>query len=121
MIQRYHSQRAVVRSVAARIQAKRFQRGKYVIIELRLRRSISIIIPAYNEEKRLPASLEKIKAYLDSQNWDFCEVVVVNDGSRDATEAVARTANARVLANPGNRGKGYSVRHGMLEARGEWA
>lgn len=89
-------------------------------------RSISIIIPAYNEEKRLPATLEKIAAYLDRYEWTFTEVLVVDDGSRDGTAAMAERfaeshPNVRVLRNPGNRGKGYSVRHGMLEAKGEWA
>jgi dolichyl-phosphate beta-glucosyltransferase len=86
-----------------------------------LTRSISIIIPAYNEERRLPKTLETVRAYLDSTRWDFSEIVVVDDGSRDATADVARRAGARVLSNPGNRGKGYTVRHGMLEAKGEWA
>jgi glycosyltransferase involved in cell wall biosynthesis len=86
-----------------------------------LRRSISIIIPAYNEEKRLPSTLERIRQYLDASDWEFAEVVVVDDGSRDGTVAVAEAANVRVLRNPGNRGKGYSVRHGMLEAKGEWS
>lgn len=86
-----------------------------------MRRSISIIIPAYNEEKRLPASLEKIQDYLRRSGWDFSEIVVVNDGSLDGTAELARCAGARVIENPGNRGKGYSVRHGMLEAKGEWA
>jgi glycosyltransferase involved in cell wall biosynthesis len=85
-----------------------------------LRRSISIIIPAYNEEKRLPATLEKIREYLSASKWEFSEVVVVDDGSRDRTKAVACAGGARVVANPGNRGKGYSVRHGMMEARGDW-
>jgi glycosyltransferase involved in cell wall biosynthesis len=86
-----------------------------------LRRSISIIIPAYNEEKRLPASLEAIGRYLRDTSWEFSEIVVVNDGSRDLTADIARKAGARVLENPGNRGKGYSVRHGMLDAKGEWS
>jgi dolichyl-phosphate beta-glucosyltransferase len=86
-----------------------------------LRRSISIIIPAYNEEKRLPATLAAVRAYLDASRWEFAEIVVVDDGSRDATAEVARRAGVRVLQNPGNRGKGYTVRHGMLEARGDWA
>lgn len=86
-----------------------------------MRRSLSIIIPAYNEEKRLPSTLDAVNQYLRSHPWDFAEVVVVNDGSRDATADVARRAGARVLENPGNRGKGYSVRHGMLEAAGDWA
>jgi len=85
-----------------------------------LRRSISIIIPAYNEEKRLPATLSTVKAYLDAASWEFAEVVVVDDGSRDGTVEVARKAGVRVLQNSSNRGKGYSVRHGMLEAKGEW-
>lgn len=53
-------------------------------------------------------------------SWDFSEIVVVDDGSSDATADLAREAGARVLLNPGNRGKGYSVRHGMLEAQGDW-
>jgi len=85
-----------------------------------LRRSISIIIPAYNEETRLPATLRAVCAYLDTTVWDFTEIIVVNDGSTDQTSAVARSGGVRVLDNPGNRGKGYSVRHGVLEARGEW-
>jgi dolichyl-phosphate beta-glucosyltransferase len=86
-----------------------------------LRRSISIIIPAYNEEKRLPYTLARVRQYLAESNWEFSEILVVDDGSRDATAAVAEAAGARVLRNPGNRGKGYSVRHGMLQAKGEWA
>ncbi len=62
-----------------------------------------------------------VKAYLERTPWDFCEVVVVDDGSRDGTAGVAESAGVRVLRNPGNRGKGYTVRHGMMEARGEWA
>ena len=86
-----------------------------------LRRSISIIIPAYNEDRRLPSTLAKIQRYLRQSSWDFAEIVVVDDGSRDATKEVARRSGARLIANPGNRGKGYTVRQGMLEARGEWA
>jgi glycosyltransferase involved in cell wall biosynthesis len=85
-----------------------------------LTRSISIIIPAYNEEKRLPATLNRMRDYLDSSRWDFAEIVVVDDGSRDGTAQVAQYSGVRVLKNPGNRGKGYTVKHGVLEARGEW-
>jgi glycosyltransferase involved in cell wall biosynthesis len=85
-----------------------------------LRRSISIIIPAYNEEKRLPNTLRLIRQYLDNSRWEFSEIVVVDDGSRDATQAVAKSERVRLLANPGNRGKGYAVRHGVLAASGEW-
>jgi glycosyltransferase involved in cell wall biosynthesis len=87
--------------------------------------SLSIVIPAYNEERRLPQSLESILAYIATLPLSFSEVIVVNDGSSDGTAGVAleygrRDARVRLLENPGNRGKGYSVRHGMLEARGEW-
>lgn len=88
-------------------------------------RSLSIIIPAYNEEQRLPGSLETVKTYLDTKVFDFVEVVVVDDGSKDRTaEIVRETAlgdpRVRLVSNPGNRGKGYAVRHGMQEAKGEW-
>jgi dolichyl-phosphate beta-glucosyltransferase len=91
-----------------------------------LTRSISIIIPAYNEQNRLPATLETVIAYLRQAPWAFSEIVVVDDGSADGTVAVAeylraQYASLRVLRNPGNRGKGYAVRHGMRECRGEWA
>ena len=87
--------------------------------------SLSIVIPAYNEEGRLGATLERVHSYLQSGAWSFVEILVVDDGSSDRTVAVAeafsgKIANLRVLRNPGNKGKGYSVRHGMLEARGEW-
>jgi glycosyltransferase involved in cell wall biosynthesis len=86
-----------------------------------LRRSISIIIPAYNEAQRLPDTMKKVAEYLGHSAWEFAEIVVVDDGSRDGTAEAARAAGARVVANPGNRGKGYTVRHGMREAKGEWA
>jgi dolichyl-phosphate beta-glucosyltransferase len=82
----------------------------------------SIVIPAYNESARLGATLEKVLAYVHDQRWD-AEVVVVDDGSRDGTADVVRNFAAkdpavRLLENPGNRGKGYSVRNGVLNARG---
>ena len=85
-----------------------------------MQRSISIIIPAYNEEKRLPATLAAVREYLGRSSWEFAEIVVVDDGSRDRTLEVAQSAGVRVLRNPGNRGKGYSVKHGALEAKGAW-
>lgn len=84
----------------------------------------SIVIPAYNEARRITATLEKVLAYVAGQGW-AAEVVVVNDGSRDETAAIvsgfaARNAAVRLVENPGNRGKGFSVRNGMLQARGQW-
>lgn len=82
----------------------------------------SIVIPAYNESARLGATLQRVLAYVQKQAWD-AEVIVVNDGSRDNTAEIARSFAAkdpalRLLENPGNHGKGYSVRNGMLNARG---
>jgi glycosyltransferase involved in cell wall biosynthesis len=84
---------------------------------------LSIIIPSYNEESRLPVTLERLGEYLPTLGLQT-EVIVVDDGSRDRTAAVAESFRGkipglRVLSNGANRGKGYSVRHGMLEARGD--
>ena len=83
---------------------------------------LSIVIPSFNEELRLPATLESIAAFLPSLGAET-EIIVVDDGSKDRTAEVAqsfrdRFKSLRVVPNGTNRGKGYSVRHGMLEARG---
>jgi dolichyl-phosphate beta-glucosyltransferase len=86
---------------------------------------LSVVIPAYNEERRLVWSLIRVFHFLRDRGVQG-EVIVVDDGSRDRTaELVRQLARSRpglrLVANPGNRGKGYSVRHGMLEARGRVA
>ncbi len=83
----------------------------------------SIIIPAYNESARIGGTLNRVLLFIEQQQWN-AEVIVVNDGSRDDTPAIVRAymeknANLRLLENPGNRGKGYAVRNGMLHASGE--
>ncbi len=85
----------------------------------------SIVLPAYNEGVRIGATLDNLLAYIRERNWD-AEVIVVNDGSSDNTAEVVRARaqsnpSLRLLENPGNRGKGYSVRHGMLQASGDIA
>jgi glycosyltransferase involved in cell wall biosynthesis len=90
-----------------------------------LTRSLSIIIPAYNEQSRLPSTLQAVTQYLAGGEWEFREIIVVDDGSKDSTVAAAENFQkqghpVRILKNPGNRGKGYAVRHGMLEAKGDW-
>ena len=87
--------------------------------------SLSIVIPAYNEERRLPPTLDRLLAYLRSEGFSDWELLVVDDGSRDQTaEVVNRYAAAEprihLLENPGNRGKGYAVRNGMLKASKDW-
>jgi dolichyl-phosphate beta-glucosyltransferase len=81
---------------------------------------LSVVIPAFNEAQRLPPTLERVRAYLDGRGRPY-EILVVDDGSRDDTVARARAAGGQrltVLENGVNRGKGYSVRQGMLAARG---
>jgi glycosyltransferase involved in cell wall biosynthesis len=83
----------------------------------------SIVIPAFNESARILATLQSVIACIREKGW-AAEVLVVDDGSRDATaeivKALARDApEVRLIENPGNRGKGYSVRSGLLQALGE--
>ena len=84
---------------------------------------LSIVIPAYNEEGRLESSLQRISAYVADRGIDS-ELLVVDDGSRDATAGLAERFLAgrrgKLLRNPENRGKGYSVRRGALAASGRW-
>ena len=84
---------------------------------------LSIVIPSFNEERRLPSTLESIANYIREKRPNT-EVIVVDDGSTDQTARVAeswksRISRLRVLANGSNRGKGYSVRHGSLDAQGD--
>jgi glycosyltransferase involved in cell wall biosynthesis len=83
----------------------------------------SIVIPAFNESARIPATLESVVAAIRANQWP-AEVIVVNDGSTDSTARLVRdfalrAPEVRLLENPGNRGKGYSVRAGILNALGD--
>lgn len=83
----------------------------------------SIVIPAYNERARIEDTLRSVIDCVRARNWS-AEVVVVDDGSRDNTPELVRAFAAhapevRLLQNPGNRGKGYSVRNGLLHSLGE--
>ncbi len=83
---------------------------------------LSVIIPAYNETKRLPLTLIDIDKHLSGSNYSY-EIIVVNDGSQDATAAITRRfshliKNLRLIDNKENHGKGWVVRQGMLEAKG---
>jgi dolichyl-phosphate beta-glucosyltransferase len=83
---------------------------------------ISIVVPAYNESTRLGRTLDQILDFVRECEW-AAEIIVVDDGSRDGTAELVReyarhNAIVRLVQNPGNRGKGYSVRNGVLHARG---
>jgi len=84
---------------------------------------ISIVIPAYNEASRIIPTLDMLRQYLRENGW-CAEVVVVNDGSEDATAEIVEKFSAqwnlvRLIQNPGNCGKGFSVRNGALQATGD--
>lgn len=86
--------------------------------------SITIVIPAYNESRRLGRTLDRILDFVYQEAWP-AEIIVVDDGSIDGTAELVQTYaqrnhNVRLLSNPGNRGKGYSVRNGILHANGEF-
>lgn len=87
---------------------------------------LSVILPAYNEESRLPETLGRVNAYLAAQSFDS-EMIVVDDGSSDSTARVVQELGGslkslRLLQHPdgANHGKGAAVRRGMLEAHGEY-
>jgi glycosyltransferase involved in cell wall biosynthesis len=80
---------------------------------------VSIVIPAYNEARRLPATLAGWRDFLKSQAYAW-EILVVDDGSADATSEVAEAGGARVIRLNPNGGKGGAVRAGVLAASGEF-
>jgi len=85
---------------------------------------LSVIIPAYNEEKRLPKTLKDVDRYLEKKDYSY-EILVVSDGSRDGTVSavknlMSQVENLRLLDNKENHGKGFVVRQGMLAAKGEY-
>jgi len=86
--------------------------------------TLSIVIPAYNEEKRIGKSLEKVIGYLSSKDIKT-EVLVINDGSKDNTSYIANSYKEKypllnIIENDQNRGKGYSVKRGVLSATGDF-
>ena len=86
---------------------------------------LSVIIPAYNEEMLIGSTLDCLNSYLSARR-ERCEIIVVDDGSRDATPALVQAwqektgAPARLLVNPQNMGKGYSIRRGVMESNGTY-
>jgi len=81
---------------------------------------LSIVIPAYNEALRIRSTVEKVRGYAASKPFPV-ELIVVDDGSTDRTREVAtQFPEVRSLQNDRNRGKGFTVRHGALEARGRY-
>jgi len=80
---------------------------------------LSVIIPAYNEEKRLPKTLQEIGGYLGRQNYSW-EIIVVDAGSKDRTPDIAREFSAKLIEVKNCQGKGQAIKEGMLAANGEF-
>lgn len=85
---------------------------------------LSVIIPTYNEEKRISTTLLAIDEYLAKQKYDY-EIIVVDDGSSDKTSEIVNNfksmvRNMKLVENKENHGKGFVVRQGMLEAQGDY-
>ena len=85
---------------------------------------LSVVIPAYNEEKRIGKTLREVSRYLEKQNYEH-EILVVDDGSKDDTVKVAESLaseirNLKVVGYAKNQGKGYAVRFGLSKATGEY-
>lgn len=98
--------------------------GSGCVQEIKEQASVSIIIPAYNEAYRLPRTLENVVRYLQTKPFPF-EIIVVDDHSTDGTPEILQQLQGRwrqlkVLRNDRNRGKGYSVRRGVLEAQHDY-
>jgi dolichyl-phosphate beta-glucosyltransferase len=86
---------------------------------------ISVVVPSYKEAETLPDTLAEITQYLSACSRESYEIIVVDDGSKDetvrvVTEQSSRDPRVRLLVNDVNRGKGYSVKRGMLAAKGEY-
>ena len=111
-------------ALASQRDVERSDKGKCYSAALQpTQPKFSIVIPAYNEHRRIGETLRRIVDYLHEHKWS-AEVVAVDDGSRDDTaqiisEFAARNPEVRLVSNPGNQGKGYAVKNGMLNARGE--
>lgn len=85
---------------------------------------VSLVIPAYNEEKRIQGNLKKVKEFLDTKSYT-AELIIVDDGSKDQTVAIARDClngfhNHAILSYPINKGKGHAVKQGVLKAKGNY-
>lgn len=76
------------------------------------------MVPVYNEEHQIAASLERLREWLEAREGEW-QLLVVDNASTDATVQIVREAGVEVLVNDENRGKGYSVRRGMLAADGD--
>lgn len=86
---------------------------------------LSVVTPAHNEEARISRTLDRILSYLRSGRWAPFEVIVVDDGSTDATSDIVRDSASEcpqvsLISRRQNKGKGYSVKEGVSAARGEY-
>lgn len=88
------------------------------------RLDLTVVIPAYNEERRIGSTMAEVRAFFRSKGF-LHEIIVVDDGSTDRTQAVAaetgdRVKDIRIMSHPRNLGKGAAVKTGVLAAQGDW-
>ncbi|HXI12327.1 MAG TPA: dolichyl-phosphate beta-glucosyltransferase [Thermoanaerobaculia bacterium] len=85
--------------------------------------SVSIIIPAYNEAARIGDTIRRLLAYRHEPDAGILEIIVVDDGSRDGTTSIVKSMQAepalRLISYGANAGKGYAIRRGVVEAKGD--
>ncbi len=86
---------------------------------------LSVIIPAYNEAKNIKSTLQEVSGYFSERNFSY-EIIIIDDGSKDETYAIAESCSTlfrsfKVFKNSPNKGKGFTIKRGILEARGEYA
>ena len=87
---------------------------------------LTIVIPAFNEAKKIEVTINEVTGYLSGKGYDY-ELIVVDDGSEDDTldiikryEAINSNGNIKILENVSNKGKGYAVRNGIMQATGDY-
>jgi dolichol-phosphate mannosyltransferase len=103
-------------------QAKGMTSLAEIIVEAKPTMRLSVIIPVYNQEKELPSLLMRLKQALSSTSLNY-ELIIVNDGSRDNTLEILQKerqldGDVQIISYPKNKGKGYAVKKGIMQARG---
>ena len=109
------------RQLSAALEGLAWEEFRQAGLPDRFKGKVAILIPAYNEEERLPRTLERIVEYYSAQSYPW-DVIVVSDGSKDRTGEIVRNAGdprVRLIEYQPNHGKGYAVRTGMLAAEGD--
>jgi glycosyltransferase involved in cell wall biosynthesis len=85
---------------------------------MKKRSFISVIVPAYNEEKNIELAVDEVKKVLDNSPWSY-EIIIVDDGSKDKTYEISKNTGSKILKHEVNQGKGFAIRDGIKLAKGD--